>query len=1035
MKSTKLNHIKKILSVALCLALMMSCVPVMSIPASAETAETILNIADGVIYFDENGWSQGFKEGNGDVIVTGESDENHLRIQGGTHNITLRNCKMDSYGYMGTFYIASNATVNLNIEGTNRLRNIYVPENSHINIDGAGSLELTDSNYAIGVDGGNESFGNITIAGGYLIIHGKIGSAALHDDVGNVFIKGGTIVGYDNNPIEIDGTKEGGNSIGGSVGGDDGWGSSGGGGGGDDWGSGGGADDGSNQGYKAYIDGGSFKLSDDVEGLENSFGDELFTCYITLDGATEGEKVIALYDADGNKIDYGLNGVVTTETNKIFIYPAYSVTYVETENGIYQLREECSAYTQNYTTQIINHSHNYDGYRVEKLSDTQHKEIIYCEDCFVNKIHSEQPVSHSFSSSLTRPTRTAEGYYTHTCTACYEETTEAVERPQNFADFKTAINTLEVLIENEILTEAKSEEIKQALAVCDADEAYQYIAGEEALLAPYIEQIEVYTEEIDAEIKNCISGKHTGDNGICEICGDHICDFKNNGFCSCGAYEPATDFNFDGCYEISNAGQLFWFAEQVNEVGNREIKGVLTDDINLENRPWTPIGTTGENNNNFRGVFDGQGHIITGLNVTGTKNGIGFFGEVRTGTVENFTIYGEVTVPGKYTYAGGVIGSACGLNTENDLERNGATIRNIKSFVNLTLNAHGVGRVGGFMGYANHETLIENCEWYGTFDLGGYRAEAGVAGFLGRVQENSDVTIRNCGAYGTVKTNYKKGDYNGNKDIFVCGFLGWSVNGSNSADFTDTVIENCLFAGKVELGENITDQIDYSAFGCLSEIKSIRNCYYLGENGLPGVNNNSTYKPSATEVISVDESQLASGEVAYHLQQGNTVQVWGQQSNTSGSLPVLTDNELYKVVEVGETGNYSVSNVGDTNGDGVVDELDYQALVNEFLSGSNEQVETADYDDIVRYDLNGDGYLDAIDAALMHNFINGFITIDVYTVGDYDCNGKAFEEADITAIKHAIENPEVLSTSEKYASDINGDGKVSEEDLKELTAI
>ena len=480
---------------------------------------------------------------------------------------------------------------------------------------------------------------------------------------------------------------------------------------------------------------------------------------------------------------------------------------------------------------------------------------------------------------------------------------------------------------------------------------------------------------------------------------------------------------------------MFWFAEQVNEVGNREIKGVLTDDIDLENRPWTPIGTTGENKNNFRGVFNGQGHTITGLNVTGTRNGIGFFGEVRTGTVENFTIYGEVTVPGKYTYAGGVIGSTCGLNTENDLERNGATIRNIKSFVNLTLNAHGIGRVGGFVGYANHETLIENCEWYGTFELGGYRAEAGVAGFLGRVQENSDVTIRNCGAYGTVKTNYKKGDYNGNNDIFVCGFLGWSVNGSNSADFTDTVIENCLFAGKVELGESITDQIDYSAFGCLSEIKSITNCYYLGENGLPGVNNNSTYKPSATEVISVDESQLASGEVAYRLQQRNNEQVWGQMSNTKGSFPVLTDNELYKVVEVGETGNYSVSNIGDTNGDGVVDELDYQALVNEILSDSNEQIETADYDDIVKYDLNGDGYLNVIDALLMQNFINGFATIDVYAVGDYDCNGKAYEEADITAIKHAIENPEVLSTSEKYASDINGDGKVSEEDLKELTAI
>ena len=38
-------------------------------------------------------------------------------------------------------------------------------------------------------------------------------------------------------------------------------------------------------------------------------------------------------------------------------------------------------------------------------------------------------------------------------------------------------------------------------------------------------------------------------------------------------------------------------------------------------------------------------------------------------------------------------------------------------------------------------------------------------------------------------------------------------------------------------------------------------------------------------------------------------------------------------------------------------------------------------------------YLDVIDAYLLHLFINGFTTVDVYAVGDYDLNGKAFEEA------------------------------------------
>ena len=127
--------------------------------------------------------------------------------------------------------------------------------------------------------------------------------------------------------------------------------------------------------------------------------------------------------------------------------------------------------------------------------------------------------------------------------------------------------------------------------------------------------------------------------------------------------------------------------------------------------------------------------------------------------------------------------------------------------------------------------------------------------------------------------------------------------------------------------------------------------------------------------------------------------------------------------------------VGDINNDGVIDVRDYQVLVNTILAGDHEQLETSSYDDLIRYDLNSDGSLDALDAHIMQLLINGFATAEVYTVGDYNCNGIAFEETDLIAIKHAVYNPYKLSTAEKYAADINGDGKVSEEDLTELTAI
>ena len=333
-----------------------------------------------------------------------------------------------------------------------------------------------------------------------------------------------------------------------------------------------------------------------------------------------------------------------------------------------------------------------------------------------------------------------------------------------------------------------------------------------------------------------------------------------NGFSETGDYEPAQK-NADGYYEINNGGNLFWFANHVN-TADRTANAVLTANIDLEGRPWTPIGETDEAKNNFRGVFDGQNYTIRGLNVEGGRDGLGFFGEVRTGTVRNFTIYGEVVVNTEVDYVGGVIGSICGLNGENDLERNGAVIQNITSYVNLTAKVHGPGMIGGFVGYANHQSLIEKCSWYGTFDAGEYRVDSGAGGFIGKIQENSsEVTIRNCAAYGTIKTNYAKNSFNNTPTIYMGGFLSFSNTGAQ------TTLENCLFAGKFERGANLTDEARLGAFGTLRSVNAIKNCYYLADDGLEAVHSDSNLKPGSdnVEITAVTEDDLRNNTIATQL--------------------------------------------------------------------------------------------------------------------------------------------------------------------------
>ena len=111
--------------------------------------------------------------------------------------------------------------------------------------------------------------------------------------------------------------------------------------------------------------------------------------------------------------------------------------------------------------------------------------------------------------------------------------------------------------------------------------------------------------------------------------------------------EPAED---NGVYQIGTPSELLWFAEHVKVNGIQ--KAVLTADIDMTGVKWTPIGTKEKA---FKGEFDGQGHVITNLNVNDTSlEYAGLFGYVTDhATIKNLGVFGEFSGG---EYVGGIAG-------------------------------------------------------------------------------------------------------------------------------------------------------------------------------------------------------------------------------------------------------------------------------------------------------------------------------------------------------------------------------------------
>ena len=302
-----------------------------------------------------------------------------------------------------------------------------------------------------------------------------------------------------------------------------------------------------------------------------------------------------------------------------------------------------------------------------------------------------------------------------------------------------------------------------------------------------------------------------------------------NGFCACNeVYQPAElttnkydidgDGSEDAVYEISNAGQLYWFAGLVNGTlsgvtQNTSANAVLTADIVVNKnvlksdgtlnegssfKEWTPVGVGDDSS--YTGIFDGKNHTISGLYFSNQdKVYVGSFG-YNSGKISNVGILDSCF------YGGADVGGVIGYNKKD------GTVTNC---YNTGYVSGAAGLVGGVIGY--NRGTITNC--YNTGGVSGDSYVGGVSGY------NSGGTITNCYYNSSIYTGNAIGDVDRNA---TCE----KVEGKTTEQYKTGEVAYLL---QLDQSDEVWGQtIGTDTYPTLGGAKVYKNAIYEGCEGKPG---------------------------------------------------------------------------------------------------------------------------------------------------------------------------------------------------------
>ncbi|MDR1291842.1 MAG: metallophosphoesterase [Clostridiales Family XIII bacterium] len=357
----------------------------------------------------------------------------------------------------------------------------------------------------------------------------------------------------------------------------------------------------------------------------------------------------------------------------------------------------------------------------------------------------------------------------------------------------------------------------------------------------------------------------------------------------------------DTSYEIGAAAQLAGLSALTNrkidpvEFAGKTVR--LTRDIHLDRKEWTPIGddqNEGEEKAQgyldaskyytFKGVFDGGGHKVSGVNFRTERligEGLGFFGYL-SGTVKGLTVSGRNemvwgdTAPVKI---GGIANEALA----------GAQIEDCVNLMELTSNVDYRSVAGGICANLDNGAVIRGCVNYGKITTES-RAGGGIAGICnGSVYDASN--------YGKIVGMNMVGGIAGEDHASVATGKLYGCENYGTIEilqgYTQGVIAGGI-AGRVSLAENCVNRADINVPGVLGEGKAT-NCRNYGEiNAAAGI----VYSGSATGCENYGEVNGGAG-VIYSGSAANCAN-YGKVASSGSAAGVTRSGSATSCLNAGE---------------------------------------------------------------------------------------------------------------------------------------